>query len=51
LAFPKEMPTLGHQPTRLRLVFERVDGSRFSLEGDQPDPSFMEKVIHSFYAR
>ena len=51
LAFPKE--TLGprHQPTKLRLVLERADGSRLSVEGDQLDPSFMEKVIHSFYAR
>jgi hypothetical protein len=51
LAFPKETPTPRLQPTRLRLVLERVDGSRLSLDGDQPDPLFMEKVICSFYAR
>ena len=50
-AFPKETPTPRHPPTRLRLVLERVDGSRLSLEGDQPDPAFLEKVIHSFYTR
>ena len=51
LTFPKETPTPRHQPTRLRLILERVDGSRLSLEGDQPEPIFMEQVIHCFYAR
>jgi hypothetical protein len=51
LAVAKETLSPRHQPTRLRLVFERMDGSRLSLEGDQPDPTFMEQVIHSFYAR
>jgi hypothetical protein len=51
LAFPKEMPSPQRPPSRLRLVFERVDGSRLSMEGDQLDPTFMDKVIHCFYAR
>jgi hypothetical protein len=51
LAFPKETLSPRHQPTRLRLILERVDGSRLSLEGDQPEPIFMEQVIHCFYAR
>ena len=51
LAFPKDTPSPQRQSSRLRLVFERVDGSRLSIEGGQPDPLFMEKVIHSFYAR
>ena len=51
LAFPGE--TLGpqRQSSRLRLVFERGDGSRLSVEGDPLDPTFLEKVICSFYAR
>ena len=51
LAFTKETPGPQRQSSRLRLVFERVDGSRLSVEGDQLDPTFMEKVIDSFYAR
>ena len=51
LAFPKDTPSPQHQSSRLRLVFERVDGSRLSVEGDQLDPTFMDKVIHCFYAR
>ena len=51
LAFPQVTPSPKLQSSRLRLVLERVDGSRLSLDGDQPDPTFMEKVICSFYAR
>jgi hypothetical protein len=51
LAFPKETPSPQRQSSRLRLVLEWVDGSRLSVEGDQLDATFMEKVIHCFYAR
>jgi len=51
LALHKESLSPPRLPSRLRLVFERVDGSRLSVEGDQLDPTFMDKVIHSFYAR
>ncbi len=51
LAFPGETPSPQRQSSRLRLVFERGDGSRLSVEGDPLDPTFLEKVIHSFYAR
>ena len=50
-AFPKETLAARPQPTRLRLVLERGDGGRLSLEGDPPDLSFLEKVMHCFYVR
>lgn len=51
LAFPKETLGPSRQAARVHLVLERGDGSRLSLEGDRPDPSFLEKVIGSFYTR
>src|SRR3990172_9453455 len=45
LAFPKETPSPQRPSSRVRLVVERVDGSRLSVKGDQLDPTFLEKVI------
>jgi hypothetical protein len=51
LALPKQQPSPVCHSSRLRFVFERTDGNRLSLEGDQLDPLFFEKVIQSFYSR
>lgn len=37
------------QPPRLRLVLERVDGGRLSIEGGRPDLAFLEGVLRCFY--
>jgi hypothetical protein len=51
LALPREIPTQVGTSPRLRLVFERADGNRLSVEGSQPDLAFMDGLIHSFYSR
>lgn len=51
LALPREIPTQAEPSPRLRLIFERADGNRLSVEGSQPDLVFMDGLIRSFYSR
>ena len=51
LALAREIPTQAEPTPRLRLIFERADGNRLSVEGSQPDLAFMDGLIHSFYSR
>ena len=51
VAFPEGTLGFPHPAARVRLMLERTDGSRLSLEGDRPDPGFLEQVIRSFYPR
>jgi hypothetical protein len=51
LALPREIPTQVEPSPKLRLIFERADGNRLSVEGSQPDLAFMDGLIHSFYSR
>lgn len=51
LPWPQGMPAQREQSVRLRLLLERPDGSRLSVEGGQPDPEFLDGLIRSFYSR
>ena len=50
-ALPKQQMIPVCPSSRLCFVFERADGNRLSLEGDQLNPLLFEKVIQSFYSR
>jgi len=51
LAWPQGMASQPEQSVRLRLLLERPDGSRLSVEAVQPDPVFLDALIRSFYSR